>query len=197
MKILKRDELKNLKVQTRRKEKQKKETIDKSWLLKVMLTGFIISLILSLISEKTLTNVPLLIAILITLLFIFIGVLFDVIGMAVTISDEKVFHSMNSRRVKAANIAVKFKKNEEKVSSFCCDVIGDICGVVSGSAGVTITALISSITNIPILPVGLITTATIAALTIGGKAIGKSFAVNKSNIILYEFAKIISIFYKG
>ena len=92
MKILKRDELKNLKVQTRRKEKQKKETIDKSWLLKVMLTGFIISLILSLISEKTLTNVPLLIAILITLLFIFIGVLFDVIGMAVTISDEKVFH---------------------------------------------------------------------------------------------------------
>ena len=104
MTILKRDELKNLKVQTRRKEKQKKETIDKSWLLKVMLTGFIISLILSLISEKTLTNVPLLIAILITLLFIFIGVLFDVIVMAVTICDEKVFHSMNSKRLKAANV---------------------------------------------------------------------------------------------
>lgn len=196
MKTVKRDELKNLKVQTRRKEKIKKEKIDKKWLLKVTLTGFIISLFLSLISEKALTNVPLFVAILITLVFIFIGVFFDIIGMAVTISDEKVFHSMNSRKVKAANIAVKFKKQEEKVSSFCCDVIGDICGVVSGSAGVTITALISSNTNISILPIGLITTATIAALTIGGKAIGKSFAINKSNIILYEFAKFISIFYK-
>ena len=39
--------------------------------------------------------------------------------------------------------------------------------------------------------------AIVASLTIGGKACGKSFAINKSDVILYEFAKIISIFYKG
>ena len=46
-----------------------------------------------------------------------------------------------------------------------------------------------------LLLTGLITTAIISSLTIGGKAIGKSFAINKSDIILYEFAKFVSNFY--
>ena len=44
---------------------------------------------------------------------------------------------------------------------------------------------------------GLLVTATISSLTIGGKAIGKSFAINKSDIILYEFSKFVNNFYKG
>ena len=58
---------------------------------------------------------------------------------------------MNSRKVKGANVAVKFKKNAEKVSSFCCDVIGDICGVISGGAAAAISVLISKSTNINLL----------------------------------------------
>lgn len=197
MKLQKRDELNNLKVQTRRKEKIKKENVDKKWILQVTLIAFFLSFFMSLISENILANVPLLIAVLITILFIMLGILFDIIGVAVTTSDEKVFHSMNSRKVSGANIAVKFKKNSDKVSSFCCDVVGDVCGVISGSAGVTITVLINNSIDISLIPVGLIVTALIASITIGGKAIGKSFAINKSNIILYKFAKFISHFYKG
>lgn len=104
---------------------------------------------------------------------------------------------MNSRKVKGANIAVKFKKNADKVSSFCCDVIGDICGIISGAAATTIAAILVKDFNFNPLITSLTVAATIASLTIGGKAIGKSFAINKSDIILYEFAKIISIFYKG
>ena len=92
--------------------------------------------------------------------------------------------------------AVKLKKNADKVSSFCCDVIGDICGVISGAAGVTISALLVSKYHFNLLFVSLVVTAFISSLTIGGKAIGKNIAINKSNIILYEFAKFISIFYK-
>ena len=130
------------------------------------------------------------------LYIIFIGILFDIVGVAVTSADEAVFHSMNSRKVKGASIAVKFKKNADKVSSFCCDVIGDICGIVSGAAGTTIAAIISNTYDFNILIVALTVSATIAALTIGGKAVGKSFAINKSDIILYGFAKFVSTFYK-
>ena len=62
------------------------------------------------------------------LFFIFLGILFDIIGVAVTSSDDKIFHSMSARKVRGAKVAVKFHKNAEKVSSFCCDVVGDICG---------------------------------------------------------------------
>ncbi len=188
-------DLRSLKVQIRRKEKKEKSDI--KWIIKIFIIAFIISLCMSFIAELTLPKVPLFIGILIVILFILIGVLFDMIGVSVTAADEKVFHSMSARKVKGANIAVKFKKNADKVASFCNDVIGDICGVISGSAGVTIALSLSNILKINTFLISLIVTALIAAFTIGGKALGKSFAINKANIILYKFAKVISYFYKG
>ena len=150
----------------------------------------------SILSQLTIPNLSIYLGILITLIFILFGILFDIIGVSVTTADEKVFHSMNSRKVKGASTAVKFKKNADKVSNFCCDVIGDVCGIISGAAGTTITAILIDKYNLNVFSTGIIVASIIAALTIGGKAIGKSFAINKSNIILYEFAKFISNFYK-
>lgn len=189
-------DLENLKVQTRRKEKIKKELVDKRWILTILIISFIISFLLSFVSEITVPNFNLVIGVIVTLLFIILGILFDIIGVSVTTADEKVFHSMNSRKVKGANIAVLFKKNSEKVSSFCCDVVGDICGVISGSTAVTISTLISKTTSVNLFFMTLLTTAIVASLTIGGKAIGKSFAINKCDIILYKFSKFVSYFYK-
>ena len=76
--------------------------------------------------------------IIVTLLFVLLGILFDIVGVSVTAADEAVFHSMNSRKVKGASTAVMFKKNADKVSNFCCDVVGDICGIVSGSTAISI-----------------------------------------------------------
>ena len=81
-------------------------------------------------------------------------------------------------------------------SSFCCDVIGDICGIVSGAAGITIANQMSTLTGISLLICSLFVSAIIASLTIGGKAIGKSIAINNSDIILYEFSKAVTNFYK-
>ena len=193
----KESELKNLVEQTKKKEKIKKETVNWSWIITIVCITFIISFLLSIFANNIIPNLSLLLGIIITLIFILIGILFDIIGVAVTTAEESVFHSMNSRKVKGANVAVKFKKNAEKVSSFCCDVIGDICGVISGAAGTSITAILVLKFNTNLLITGLLVTATISSLTIGGKAIGKSFAINKSDIILYEFAKFISNFYKS
>ena len=190
-------DLENLKVQTRRKEKKKKELVDKIWVLRILIITFVVSFLMSFISEITVPNFNLYIGIFIALLFIFIGILFDVIGVAVTAASAKVFHSMNSRRVKGADVAVLFITNNEKVSSFCCDVIGDICGVISGTTSITISLLISNNTGFDKFMVTLIVTAIIASITIGGKAIGKSYAINKCDIILYEVSKFISHFYKS
>ena len=188
-------ELLNLEIQTRRKENINKELIDFGWVIKITIITFFISLSLSALAEGSIPNVPIIGGIFLVILFIVVGVLFDIIGVAVTVSDEKVFHSMASRKVKGAKLAVKFKKSTEKVSSFCNDVIGDICGVISGTAGATIAISISSKLNVDVFLTSLLVTSTIAALTIGGKAIGKSYAINKSNIILFKFSKFISNFY--
>ena len=190
------EELKKL-LNTERKEKKKNEVVDKKWIILIVCLSFVISFLMSFISQEAIPNIPIIIGIILTLLFIFLGVIFDIIGVAVTSSDEKVFHSMNAKKVKGANIAVLFKKNAEKVSSFTCDVIGDICGIVSGACGTNISLAISHSYNYSLLITSMVVGAIIASLTIGGKAIGKGIAINKSNIILYNSARIVSIFYKG
>ncbi len=184
------DELKKNK-----KLNKQKRLVDYKWVLTISVSAFILSMAFSFCSETIMPNVSIWIGILVLILFIVIGILFDMVGVAVTAAKEEPFHSMASRKVKGANVAIKFKKNSDKVSSFCNDVIGDICGIISGSTGAILAITISSSLKINPLIVSLVISAIIASLTIGGKAMGKSVAVNKSNIILYGFAKVISIFY--
>ena len=132
MKKKKNSEFKNLVEQTKKKEKIKKENVNKAWVSTITIIAFILSFALSFLANSLLPNISIIFGLIMILVFIIIGILFDMIGVAVTTSDEAVFHSMSSRKVKGANVAVKLKKNAEKVSSFCCDVIGDICGIISG-----------------------------------------------------------------
>ncbi len=181
------------------KKQNKKRQIEKSnykWVIQTTLMAFIISLIFSFISETTIPNVNIILGIVLLITFILIGIIFDIIGIAVASADVKPFHSMNAKKVKGSDIAVELIKNAAKVSSFCNDVVGDICGIISGSASAIISVIISTTTHINIFVVTLVTTSLIAALTIGGKALGKTFAINKSNIIIYESSKFISYFYK-
>ena len=173
-----------------------KNETDFKWVFIVTILAFIISVIMTLFATVTLENVSLLVAILMTVLFILLGIIFDIIGVAVTASDAAPFHSMNSRKVKGADIAVILLQSADKVSSFCNDVVGDICGIVSGTAASIIAMSIANTFNFDKFIVTLLVTAIVAALTIGGKAMGKSFAINKSNFILYEVSKFISNFYK-
>ena len=112
------------------------------WVVTIFLATILISGTISLISDEVMANSSVVVAFCILLAIIFLGILFDIIGMAVATADEKPFHSMASRKVPGAREAIRLLRNAERVSSICNDVVGDICGVVSGSASATIAALI-------------------------------------------------------
>ncbi|MEG2351523.1 MAG: hypothetical protein RSB54_02450 [Bacilli bacterium] len=101
---------------------------------------------------------------------------------------------MASKKIRGSKTAINLITNAEKVSAFCNDVIGDIAGIISGSLGLMISQIIALENAFNMSVVTLLLTALIAALTIGGKAIGKSYAINKSDIIVFRVAKIISVF---
>ncbi len=166
------------------------------WVICITLLAFVLSIIMSLIVTAIFENVTLAVSIVVTFLFIILGIIFDMIGVAVTSGDLVVFHSMSARRVRGGRIGVKLIKNASKVSSICCDVVGDICGIISGTAGVAIVALVTKITNANIWMASLIVTALISSLTIGGKALCKNLAINKSTEVVIIVAKILSIFNK-
>ena len=164
------------------------------WIIIVTLLAFVISILMTFVSKLALSNVHWFVAILITLFVILLGIVTDIIGVAVTSGDEVAFHSMSARKVKGGKIGVKLLKNTDKVSSVCCDVIGDVCGIISGTSGVVIVALIINSCECNELLVSLIVTGIISSLTIGGKAIGKGIAINKSKEIVTMVSKTLSIF---
>ncbi len=139
------------------------------------------------------SKVNLAMAFVILITFVLIGILFDVIGVAVTSANETPFHSLSSQKIRGAKEAVRLIRNADRVGSFCNDVIGDIVGIISGSATTVIVAMIiSSGINITNFALTVVMTALVAALTIGGKAAGKRLAIDKSNSIVFFVGKVIS-----
>ena len=193
----KKDNKENYSKKVNKKPIKDKKKVDKKWVLLISILSFIISIVFSFIGETIIPNAHIAISIMLIFIFVFLGIIFDMIGVAVTVADPSTFNSMATKKVKGAKIGVKLIKNAPKVSSFCNDVIGDICGIISGSTGVSIAIIISDRLDCSLLLVTLLITAFIAAITIGGKALGKSFAINNSNIILYRFVKFISFFTFG
>ena len=172
---------------------QKKER-NKSirWVVTIFIITIVISAIISLLSEEIMAASSMAVAFVILLVIVMIGIVFDIIGVAVTSAEEKPFNAMAARKVPGARQAITLLHNAERVSSICNDVIGDICGVVSGSASATIAAQILSDFEfrIPQL-ITLVMSALAAGLTVGGKAVGKGFAVDSCVAIVHWVGRMI------
>ena len=171
-------------------KKERNKTI--RWVVTIFFLTILISGTISLLSDEIMSRSGMVVAFIILLFIVLVGILFDIIGVAVTSADEKPFHSMAARKVVGAQEAIRLLRNAERVSSICNDVIGDICGVVSGSASATIAAQILS--NFEFSwpnAVSLVMSALVAGLTVGGKAIGKTFAINSCTVIVHTAGKII------
>ena len=176
-------------------KKERNKTI--RWVVTIFLVTIVISGTISFVSDEIMSTSGILTAFLILLAIILVGIIFDIVGMAVASADEKPFHSMAARKVPGAQNAIKLLRNAERVSSICNDVVGDICGVVSGSASATIAAQILKNFDFswPQI-VTLMMSALCAGLTVGGKAIGKSIAVNSCTAIVHTVGKIVFRFQK-
>lgn len=180
-------------------KKNKKENKSKKnyWVLKVSIITFIVAILFSFASDLALDNSGIIIATVVLILLIIISVVFDGIGVAITACDLAPLTSMASRKIKGSKIAIKLKKNAEIVSNICADVIGDICGIVSGAAAIVIVSkIIAQFPGTKELIVTIILTSIVASLTVGGKAFMKKIAINKSKEFIMLVARIINIFIK-
>lgn len=173
-------------------QKERNKTVN--WVITIFLATIVISAVITLVSDQIMSRSGILTAFIILMAIILVGIIFDIIGVAVTSADETPFHSMASRKVPGAQESIRLLRNASKVGSICNDVIGDVCGVVSGSASATIAALV--ISNVDVgWPRGitLCMSALVAGLTVGGKAIGKGFAMKSSTTIVHSVGRIIHV----
>lgn len=175
-----------------RTENHKGKLKNMKWVLLITLWTFALSVFMSFFSDLILRNTNIFLSFVVLLIIIFIGIIFDVIGIAVTAVDERPFHSMASGKVLGSLQSIKMIKNASKVSNICNDVIGDICGIVSGASATFI--VIKTYEIYPEVNMGLFTvliSSLAASLTVGGKAVGKDIAINHSKVIIKICGRIL------
>lgn len=166
--------------------------------LGIAVITFVLAAIFTVISNYILDDVYYLLGIIIVFVIVSIGVFFDMLGIAATAADEVPFHAMAAEKVNGSKEAIMIVRNADRFASFCNDVIGDIAGVISGTAATMVVLRLTfilghsedSTTN---LVISVIFTSIVAAVTVGGKALGKYFAIHASTDIIFFAARVISL----
>ena len=171
--------------------KEKKKKSRNHWPLRVFLLAVALSAGLTICATGILSGAGLVVAVIVLCVFIALGIVFDMIGVAVTAADPRPFHSMAAHKEKGGKEAIRLLNSADQVSSVCNDVVGDICGIVSGStAAVIVTYLQHSFSTTSVL-IATAVTALISGLTIGGKALFKSVAIRESTAVVYRVARLM------
>ena len=164
-----------------KKNKDVKEKKDR-WVVIVLISTFVLSLLFSFISNTAIAKLNLIPSI----------IFFDMIAIAVTVGSEEDFHAQASKKIKGAKTAIKLIRNSTKVSNFCADVIGDICGVLSGAISAVIVLKMTEYYGAS-EDIQFIMSALVASLTVGGKAFTKGIAKRNCTKIIGLVCKFINV----
>ena len=175
------------------KEKQKESNI--KWIVEAFILTFVLSGLISYISSNGVEKLNLFWATIILILVIFLGIIFDIIGVAVTVAEEENFHAKASKKVEGSKTSLKLIKNAPKVANICADVIGDICGVLSGALSTMIAFKIINNYGMPEY-LQYVISAFVASITVSSKALGKNIAKNNSTEIVHKVGIILNRFLK-
>ncbi len=173
--------------------KQKGKESNIKWVIESFVITFILSGLISYISSNGVSKLNIFWALIILALVIIIGILFDILGVAVTVANENHFHAKATKKVDGSKESLKLIKNASKVANICADVIGDICGVISGAISTMIA--LKLVEFYELAPnIQFIISALVASLTVSGKALGKNIAAKNSTEIVHKVGIILNKF---
>lgn len=168
-----------------------------SWkfLITVFFGTFIIAAVLTSGTEAILRSFPITLTWILLITIITIGVIFDIIGIAVAAADEAPHHARAARKVFGARHSIYLIRRSDKVANFANDIVGDITGTLSGAMGAMIIIILTNqyanLFNWRLI-LNVLMLALIASLTVTGKAWGKTIAINEANKIIDITGRILA-----
>ena len=174
-------------------KKEKAKLNQKRWVLTVVILSFVLSILMSFLTSLFVESAGLFVALLALIMLVLLGIITDIIGTAVTSAEDQPFIAMASKRIAGAKQALRLIRAAEKVSSLLNDVVGDIVGIVSGSAGSVIALSLVQL-GVPGTVASVLIAAFTSAFMIGGKAYGKGFAIENSAKIVLQVGRLMALF---
>ena len=160
----------------------------------VLAVSFALTVLFSFLTEVSIKDSPAAVCVIVLLVLLILNISCDVLANAIISCKPECFHAMASNKIKGAKRAVTFCRNASRLGSIFADVIGDICGIVSGAAGTALVVHVAMGGRVGELIASILISAIIGALTVGGKAIFKHFAIKFNKQIVFGFARFTTFF---
>ena len=181
----------------REKKKKSKKRHKYAWLtwgITVFFMSFALTVLFSFLTEVAVKDSEAFVFVIVLIVLLILNIGCDILANAIMSCSPEAYHAMASGKIKGAKRAVTFCRNASKLSSIFADVIGDICGIVSGAAGAALAVHMAVSGTTESLIASIAVSAAIGALTVGGKALFKHFAVKFNKQIVFGFAKFTTFF---
>lgn len=177
------------------KLKGKRIDVAESWVIKITVFTFVGAVVCSFVSQLTTSRSDITVSIMLLAFMLLISIIFDGIGLSVaSCTPQKLLKY--EKYGKPYSIALRLVQNAEKVNNICADVVGDMCGILSGACGASIVLRLC-MQGQSAHWTTIIVSSVIAAITVGGKASFKKIAVKNSEELVFMSARIISVFTKN
>lgn len=164
------------------------------WTIIVTILSFILSMFFSFVTSVAMKSLTVFFAFVLLFVIIAINIVFDMVGTAVQSAEEEPFHSLAARKVAGAKESISVIRHAPQLANMCCDVIGDIAGIISGATTALIVAELVAMFELRGMLPSLILTGLVGALTIGGKAMSKGISMQNGNYIVFIVGKIMYFF---
>ena len=162
--------------------------------LQLGITTFVAACLVTLLAQEAMRGLSILGALMILMFITLAGIISDVVGVAVTVADEVPFHARASKRLRGARQSLWLVRNADRVAALANDVIGDLAGTISGAAVAVLTIRLAL--GMPegydrLVHIGGV--ALLAGLTVGGKAVGKGYALAHANEIVSGVGRLLAL----
>ena len=166
---------------------------NKKWIITTFVLTFMLAMVFGGVSNVVIAKMNLIMATIVLIVVIILGIIFDMIGMAIATCEEAPFHAKAAKKHGGAKEVIRLLKEKDKATNVCNDLIGDICGILSGSACALISVKLSVVLEIDVVIVSLVLSAIVAMITVGGKAIGKGISMNNAENIMYMVGAVLHV----
>lgn len=184
---------KDAKQKEARSKEQEAAAKQRRWALFITGISFVLSFSITFVSEVFMRSMGLGVALVALFVLIGLGIAADIVGTAITAAEEKPFVAMAAKRIAGAKQSIWLIRRADRISNILNDVVGDITSIVSGAAGSAIVYYLMEFGISNTLGTMLMS-ATTAALIIGGKALGKHFALSRSHDVIAFVGRTIAAF---
>lgn len=171
-----------------------KSTVTGRYILLVGIGSFFLAVVFTFFSETITSRLDsILVSTVFLIIIIFINVLADLIGTAVTAASHIPFNAKSAKKIKGAPQGLRLIRNADKVANICNDVIGDITTTVGGALSISIVIQVMQLDpQLSQFWLNILVTAIIASVIVSGKATGKKIALSRPDDVIFIAGRIVA-----